>query len=221
MVRTNGGKPGPARRISLPDLTEFEDDLLEPGRDYDSLAFTDRNFTGQDAADARFLECRLERCSVEGLSLRRARFVTSVINEIHGASVDLSDSSWRDVDMTGGRLGAMVLAGATLLSVRLRGLKLDFVNLAAARLDDVVFEDCTIGGLDARAGQLRSVSFVDCDVRELDIAEAHMTRVDLTGARLQTLIGVEALRGAIVTRAQLFDLAPLLAAKLGIEVREN
>jgi uncharacterized protein YjbI with pentapeptide repeats len=219
MAKTNGGKRKTSRTIDLPDLTELAAGGLEPGFDYDATAFTDRDFTGQDAADARFLDCRMDRCCVEGLTMRRARIVNSVLSEIHGASLDLADSNWRDAEMTGGRLGAMVLAGATLLGVRIRGIKFDFVNMSAAKLDDVVFEDCEIGSLDARASQLRSVAFIDCDIRELDVAEAGLTAVDLTRARLQTLIGVESLRGAIVTRAQLFDLAPLLAVKLGIEVR--
>jgi len=59
MAKTKSGKARPAHQISLPDLTEFDADRLETGRDYDAVAFTDRDFTGQDAADARFLECRL------------------------------------------------------------------------------------------------------------------------------------------------------------------
>ena len=48
---------------------------------------------------------------------------------------------------------------------------------------------------------------------------ATLARVDLSGARLRSLVGVESLKGAIVSHAQLVDLAPLLAAQLGLEVR--
>ena len=53
------------------------------------------------------------------------------------------------------------------------------------------------------------------------MAEATLSKVDLSGARLQTVIGVDNLRGAIISQEQLLDLAPLLAAQLGLEVRHS
>jgi uncharacterized protein YjbI with pentapeptide repeats len=219
MVKSHGRQGTPARRIELPDLTDFEGDLLEAGFDYEALAFTDRDFTAGDASDARFLECRMERCCVEGLSMSRTRVADCLFSEIYGASVDFADSVWRDSQMSGGRLGALTLPGATLTRVRLHRVKLGFVNLAAARLEDVAFEECEIGGIDARAAQLRSVSFVECTVQELNVTEATLSKVDLSGAKLRTLVGVDGLRGAIISHEQLLDLAPLLAGQLGIEVR--
>ena len=63
--------------------------------------------------------------------------------------------------------------------------------------------------------------FVDCNIDELNVAGATLSGVDLTGARLRSLIGVESLRGAIVSSEQLIDLAPILAAQLGLEGRAD
>ena len=73
--------------------------------------------------------------------------------------------------------------------------------------------------LTRRTANLRSVGFVDCSIDELNVAGATLSDVDLSGATLHKLIGVESLRGAIVSEAQLTDLAPILAAELGLEVR--
>jgi uncharacterized protein YjbI with pentapeptide repeats len=221
VARTSGGKAGPARRTSSPDLTDFDAERLESGRDYEGILFADRDFTGQDAEDARFLECRLDRCGLDGLSMRRVRLVDCLLAEVHGANVDLSDSTWHDTRMSGGRIGAMNLAGATWKRVRLEGVKLGFVNFAAARLDEVVFDGCEIGSLDAGAAQMRSVQFVDCAVTEINVDEATLAKVDLSGAMLRTLTGIGSLRGAIVSHQQLLDLAPLLASQLGLEVRAD
>jgi uncharacterized protein YjbI with pentapeptide repeats len=218
-VKAQGGRARSAGRNSSPQLIDFDADVLDPGHDYDSILFADRDLAGQDAADARFLECRFERCGVEGLSMRRARLVDCVFADIHGATVDFSDSTWRDCEIAGGRLGALTLPGAAWTDIRVRGVKLGFVNLAGARLEDVVFEECEIGSLDAGSARLRSVAFVDCAVAELNVVEATLTKVDLSGARLKTLVGVESLRGAVIGQDQLLDLAPLLAAQLGVEVR--
>ena len=221
MATTNRRRTAPEHDLSLPDLVPFDGDRLEAGGDYDAVDFVDRDFTGQDAADARILACRLQRCCLEGLSLRRARILDSLLREVHGAGVDLADSTWRGSHLARARFGAMTLAGATWNGVRVRDSKLGFVNLAGARLEDVAFEGCEIGGLDARAAQLRSVTFAGCTIDEVNVTEATLSKVDLSGARLRSLVGVESLRGAIVGHQQLLDLAPVLAAQLGLEVRPD
>ena len=224
MARKSGEKPSwmaPERPFELPRLTAFGDDLLEARRDYEAIDFVDRDFTGQDASDARFLACRMLRCRLDGLSLRRARIIESMLADVHGATVEMTDSTWRDSRLSGGRLGAAALTAATWTGIRVRGSKLGFLDLAGARLEDVIFEGCEIGGLDVRSARLRSVGFIDCTIDELNVAGATLAKVDLSGARIRSLVGVENLRGAIVSSEQLIDLAPILAASLGLEVRPD
>ncbi len=113
----------------------------------------------------------------------------------------------------------MALTGASWTDVTVTGCKLGYVNLADARLEDVTFSACEIGTLDLRMAQARDVSFADCTVDELNVSGATLADVDLSGARLRSLVGVESLRGAVVSRGQLADLAPLFAEQLGIDVR--
>ena len=68
--------------MTLPDLTPFDGDRLEPHGDYVATDFVERDFTGQDATDARFLECRFVRCDFDGSSLRRARILESLIADV-------------------------------------------------------------------------------------------------------------------------------------------
>jgi uncharacterized protein YjbI with pentapeptide repeats len=221
MMPTMGRKPSPEHEVRLPDLTPFDGERLEPDGDYVAIDFVDLYFGGADAPDARFLECRLQRCALDGASLRRARIAESLLSDVHAATVDFADSTWRDAEMSGGRLGAVTMVGATWTGIRVRGSHLGFVNLAGAHLQDVLFEGCEIGSLDTRGAELQSVTFVDCRVDELDVAGATLSKVDLSGARLRTLVGVESLRGAIISHEQLVDLAPLLAAQVGLEVRDD
>lgn len=95
------------------------------------------------------------------------------------------------------------------------------MNLAGGQLDDVRFEGCEIDSIDARGAQLRAVTFVHCSINELNVTEATLTKVDLSGARLRSLVGVDNLRGAIISHGQLLDLAPLLAEQLGLKVRPD
>ena len=108
-----------------------------------------------------------------------------------------------------------------MTDVRIRGTHLGYVNLAGAQLQDVVFEGCEIDSLDLRGAKLEAVTFIDSRVDELNVAGSTLSAVDLSGARLRTLVGIESLRGAIIGHSQLVDLAPLLAAQLGLEVRPD
>lgn len=220
-MKTNKGRPRRERPLALPHLADFDGEGLETDREYEATLFADRDFSGQDAGESRFLECRMERCCLDGLTMRRAGLVDTLLLDSYGASLDAANSNWRGCHIRGGRLGAMTLAGATWTGMRLRGIKLGFLSLAGARLDDVVFEECEIEGFDARSAQFNSVAFVNCTIAELNVAEATLSKVDLSGARLKILVGVESLRGAIVSHEQLLDLAPLLAAGLGLEVRPD
>jgi uncharacterized protein YjbI with pentapeptide repeats len=201
-------------------LSPFTGERLEERADYDGTAFNDLDLAGQDARDARFAECRFERCNLDGTRLPRVRLLDSRLIEVRGASVDLADSTWRGSSMEGARLGAVTLTGAAWADVRVERCKLGFVNLADARLEDVTFRESAIETLDLRLAQVRTVSFVDCSVDELNVSGASLAGLDLSGARLRSLVGVESLRGAIVSREQLVDLAPLFAEQLGIDVRD-
>ena len=200
-------------------LTDFADGSIEADLDYDAVRFTDLDFSDMNADDARFLECSLTRCKLDGLSVKRARVIETSFTDVNASTVDFSGSVWRDSRITGGRLGAIMLTGATWTGIRVRGTKLGFVSLATARLDDVVFQDCEIDAIDASASQLASVTFLDCAVHELNVSEARLSKLDLSAADLRMLVGIDGLRGAIISESQLVDLGPQLAAQLGIEIR--
>jgi uncharacterized protein YjbI with pentapeptide repeats len=207
--------------IALPELAPHPGGPLEAHGDYDAVSFTDLDLSGQIANNARFLDCGLTRCRADDVQLRRARFVETLVADLQAATLDLTESVWRDSLVTGGRIGAVPASSAKLTRMRFRGLKLDFLNLRGATLQDVVFQDCVLGEIDVTDATLTDVDFSGSRVDSLSVRNATLARVDLSGATLQLLSGLDNLRGAIISPAQLLDLAPLLAEHLGIVVRES
>jgi hypothetical protein len=66
---------------------------------------------------------------------------------------------------------------------------------------------------------LERVEFVDCVLKEADLTSAVLKDVDLRGAvELGIARGVDRLRGAVISPAQLMDLALVLAGEMGIRV---
>jgi uncharacterized protein YjbI with pentapeptide repeats len=212
-----GDRPGPPREIALPSLTPFAG-VLAPHGDYEALLFGG-SLAGAVANDATFLACRFEKCGLDDVSLRRAHLSECLLEELHATSLDAADSVWRDSLVTLRRIGALLAIGTSWSSVRVRGGRLDLLDLSGAKLRDVVFEGCAIGELDLGTVEARELAFSDCQIEVLDVTGARLAGADLTGAQIGAVKGVAGLKGAVVTPSQLFDLAPHLAAHLGIKVR--
>jgi uncharacterized protein YjbI with pentapeptide repeats len=215
--RTAPGEP--PRRLALGELTSFEG-MLAPNDEYESLLVTDGRWAVTNADHATFVGCHFLRCDLGETSFRRTRLSSCLVEETDATSADFGDTGWRDVIVSGGRFGALRAPASTWNGVRVRGAKLDFVDLTTTRLESVAFEECVIGALDLGDTRATGLTFGGCRIDEINLDGARLERVDFTGAQLGLVRGVRGLRGGRVTLAQLMDLARLLAAEIGIEVRD-
>ncbi|NUP43376.1 MAG: pentapeptide repeat-containing protein [Streptomyces sp.] len=220
-----GGSSGTAvkaaRRpeVRLPALEPFGGGELEPDGDYDGLEFREADLAGQDGGGARFMDCALTGCALDETGLQRARILDSVLTGLRGVGTNLAEAGLRDVEVVDARLGGVQLHGAVLERVVIRGGKIDYLNLRAARLKDVVFESCVLVEPDFGGARLERVEFVDCVLKEADLTAAILKDVDLrAAAELGIARGVDRLAGAVISPGQLVDLAPVLAAEMGIRV---
>jgi uncharacterized protein YjbI with pentapeptide repeats len=220
-VAARDRRPPPARSIELPELVPYAGGALVPHGDYEALDFAGLDLSGQHADNAGFLRCRLTRCRLDGLVLARGRIGDCLLRECHAASVDLTSSIVRDTLLEDDRIGVLTAAEAGWSSVRLRGGKIDLLDLSRGRLTDLAFEGCTIGVLDLTGSKVRTMRFEACEIGELVVDDARLADVDLTGCVLRLVRGIGSLRGATIARDQLVDLAPLLAAHVGLTVRDG
>ncbi|MFF5857782.1 pentapeptide repeat-containing protein [Streptomyces sp. NPDC012751] len=212
-----------ARRpeVRLPPLEPWTDGGLEPDGDYDGLEFRELDLAGQDGTGARFMDCALTGCAVDGTALGRTRVLDSVLTGLRGVGTELAESTFRDVELVDARLGGTRMHGAVLERVVVRGGKIDYLNLREARLKDVVFDSCVLVEPDFAGARLERVEFTGCALRGADFGNATLKDVDLRGAApLEISRGLDRLSGAVIGTGQLLDLAPVLAAELGIRVED-
>jgi uncharacterized protein YjbI with pentapeptide repeats len=214
VANTKPRRREPAQEIVPADLTPFAGPALEDGGDYEAVDFAGLDLAGASATGATFLGCRLEQCGIDGIRLDRARFAECRIADLRSTTVNAPDSTWRDSLLADARIGALLASGSTWNLVRLRGVKANLVDLRGARLVDMVLEDCAIGELDLGDAEARSVRIERSTIDDL----SRLHDVDISGARLEVVRGIAGLRGAIIEPGQLLDLAPLLAAHLGIAI---
>ncbi|MEU6033502.1 pentapeptide repeat-containing protein [Streptomyces tauricus] len=210
-----------ARRpeVRLPSLEPYEGGELEPDGDYDGLLFSELDLVGQDGGGARFMDCALTGCAVDETRLHHARVLDCVLTGMRGVGTDLGSATFRDVEVVDARLGGVQLHGAVLERVVFRGGKIDYLNLREARIRDVVFEGCVLVEPDFGGARLERVEFVDCVLKGADFSGVSLTDVDLRrAAEVSFARGVDRLAGAVISPAQLLDLAGVFAAEVGVRV---
>jgi uncharacterized protein YjbI with pentapeptide repeats len=162
--------------------------------------------------------CELTDATGDEARLDGGRLLESVVDRLNVTTLTAKGSVWRDVRVTGSRVGAAEWFDVEWRSVELIGCRIGYLNLAGARLQDVRFTDCVLDELDLRAAEVRRVALEGCRVGALSVAEARLEHVDLTGAELGSVDRVDGLRGAVLDEGQLVPLAPLLADALGIRI---
>lgn len=163
-------------------------------------------------------ECAFDRVSIEESQLRGIRVSESTMTSLNAPVLAAPRSTWREVTITGSRIGSAELFEADLSGVRISGSKLGYLNLRGATLTNVIVENCQIDELDLGGAVLKLVAFVDCQFGTLDTTRTRLTDVDLRGTQFSSLIGIEGLRGATIDEQQLAELAPHLAAAAGIRI---
>lgn len=192
---------------------------LEPGGDYDGLTLRGERLEGQVADEARFLDCTFEDCVLDDADLGHARLVDTTWTGVRAATLGLAGAAWQDGALTDCRLGAVQAYGARWTRVVVTGGKADYLNLRDSTLEELRFVGAVIDELDLARVRARHVVFEDCRVRRLDVTGATLTGADLRGIRdLQRLDGVAGLAGATISAEQLVELAPALAAHVGLTV---
>ncbi|HYN55946.1 MAG TPA: hypothetical protein VES03_01995 [Motilibacterales bacterium] len=163
-------------------------------------------------------ECCVRLVDVADLVADRARLIDSHLSEPDITHLSSSDSTWRSVTVEGGRIGAWDLAGGVVDGITVAGAQLGYVNMRDATLTDVALRDCRIETLDLAGAKVRRVSLAGCVIDELVVIRADLDVLDLRGARLDRVDGVENLGGVIISAEQLLDIAPALAAAAGITI---
>lgn len=187
----------------------------------EGLRFEDFQLQDDDLRGTSWVECVLENVGIFGADLSALTVAESSLRGIQAPHLQAPRSSWREVLLESSRMGAAELYESVMDSVRITGCKLDLVNLRGAKLTDVAFDACAIGELDLTAASVRRLQFRGCRVETLVLSQATLAHTDFRGAQLNALVGMESLRGAVVSPTQLTDLAPRLAEQIGLKVLED
>ena len=220
MARSSGTD---APRITLTEPTNLEDWAPAPGDVLTGDRLEGKRIDVLDLAGERLPDLEIEECVIDTFrgddaDFRGLRVRDSIIDSLDAPILRASSSSWREVRVSGGRVGSAELYDSGLNGVEFVGMKFGFVNLRGSTITDVVFRDCVIDELDIADARLLRVSFDRTRIRAAEGSNTRIDHVDLRTADLDRVERLEGFRGATIGADQLYTLAPLLAAQAGYRV---
>ncbi|MDR6198480.1 uncharacterized protein YjbI with pentapeptide repeats [Microbacterium sp. SORGH_AS428] len=213
-------KPPQLNTLHLDDLADGSPEQLRPGTTLTGVSLAVERHSPVDLTDARVDGVRFDRLAVPELRLRGAGLLEVALDAVDVPVMDAARTDWSDARLSG-RIGALTAYDSSLRSVHFIGCRLGFVNLRGSELLDVQFTDCSIDELDLGETRCRRVRFTDTRIASLEVPRAVLVDVDLRGATLSTVGGVGHLSGATITPEQALQLAPLLAAHVGISISDD
>lgn len=205
-------------RVSPPDLPEHLA-AAEPRRNSDLIAAR-LDLTG--AAD--LAHSSLEQCviaaDVDLLDLTGATILDVAMHDVRAASMPMRNASIRRLRITGGRIGTLDLSGARIDELELRDLRVDYLTLGGAKARDIMIADSAIRTLDLPQAELTRVRFENSRSDEVDPRGLRAKDVDLRGLDAMSFTDANSLRGVTLTTFQVQQLAPVIAAGLGIQISD-
>lgn len=197
--------------------------------------FTDELRRDDDHSEVHLDALQLDEAVASGTrftesAITGVTFTAGVYDQVRLDDVWISRSRWIGGNWADSQLVAVTLLDSVLAGVQayggywrrvtVQGCKIDSLNLRGAKLHDVEFRDCDLSEVDFGAATLINVTFPGSTVRRARFSKAVPKKLDFRGAReLDIAEGWESLRGATIDAEQLLQVAPALAAALGIAVK--
>ncbi|WKU42852.1 pentapeptide repeat-containing protein [Streptomyces sp. VNUA116] len=195
---------------------------LEPAGAYEWLHFDGSAFQGAEAGSSLFSQSAFSSVTFDRGRLRRSRFDEVWLHTVRMVGTNLAETTWLDSECTAGVFAGAEVHGSEMRRVVFHQCKFDSVNLRATSLKDVVFVDCLLRDVDFGGANLADVSFPGSALDRARFDKATLTRVDLREATALGIIsGIGSLNGTTISTAQLFDLAPVLAQHVGLNVSDR
>lgn len=215
MARTAESPAAP--RVSPPDLPD-ELTPATPARNADLIAASVDLSGTVDLAYASLEQCRVT-ADADVVDLTGSTVLDVDLPDARIASLRLRDSGIRRLRIVGGRIGTLDLSTSRVSELELTGVRIDYLNLGGAKAADIEVADCRIRTLDIPQAELTRVRFTRSMCEEVDPRGMRATDVDLRGLDAASFLDANSLRGTTLTEFQVQQLAPVIAAGLGIQIK--
>jgi len=217
-------KPLQISAPELPDESTAEtgfDEQLNSGDHHTDLVLSNRSLAGQTASRLTIQRARLQDIEMVGSKLKFLRLIDVRLDHCDLANVDWSQSTFNRIELANCRMTGVRFTDSEIRDVSFEDCKIDLAQFRVCAFKDCRFLNCNLREADFYEANLEGIVFSGCDLRGVQLYGANLKGADFRGSQLEGLQArAEDLQGAIIDSLQLLDLAPDLAAMIGLRVLE-
>lgn len=221
MAAPSAAKPASPQLPAAVSQSSIDDHRLVDDGQWWRLWFDGADAGGIDAEGFTMEATRLSRVDLSGGRWRKATVRDCVVRDGNLANTHAEDSGVHRSSFDTMRMTGMQWTNGVVRDVTFTGCRLDLAGFRFSRLRHVVFTDCRLTGVDFTNTGFTSVRFTGCDLTGARLHHATMAATRFDDCLLEDVTGVEALRGAVVSGADLLPLTYSMAASLGIAVEHT
>lgn len=181
---------------------------------------------GTDAApvtapSVEIVESDLTGVSFDAKAVRQLDVRDSVLRTCDLSNVGVRKGSVRRVELRQSRLVGFALTEGDVQDLRVVGGTLMLASFGHSRLERVVFEEVNFRDVSFADTHLEAVAFLGCDLTGADFRGATLRNCLMRGTSLESISGIESLRGLTMPWPDLVASTGALAAGLGISVEAD
>lgn len=210
-------RPKPSTGVEPPQLPKRLPPGALPGgqladqKSYVKLAFTNVDWSSQEAGDIYFEEVLLRR-----VIMTSARLPALQIVDARFDGCDLTGTEWEKahinrVELIGSRIMGLKLLNATIANVLFKDCSGEFAMFWESTFQSVRFENCSLSEASFLGADLSGVVFDRCDLSNANLQGTTLMGTDFRGSKLDGLrVGLKELQGAIIDPSQAVHVVTLL-----------
>ncbi len=227
MSAQRGGRNSTARsekrhEVRLPDGLEPGDGTLDSGASLERVAISGGPGPDDDVlSDVELTDVRWSGGRLTGQHFRRLRCTNVVFDNCDLSGLIAQDSRLHRVEFRECRMSGVVFAGSELRDVLFSASKLDSANLRMTSGGRVHVLGSDLREADFYAAALGASRIQDSNLSAVEFSESVLDGVRLHGSVLRDLKGVSALRSAVISEDQVWEMSVALFAESGIAVDED
>ncbi|MCW2960282.1 MAG: pentapeptide repeat-containing protein [Thermoleophilia bacterium] len=211
--------PRLARERATLGAEELE--LLDDRPEITEVALSGDALAGRDLSGSSWQDVEATDLDLSGATLEHASLMDVAFTRSDLANVALRGSAIVRASFVHGRTLGFGIADGRMQDVTFDETQLDLANFRFAKLACVVFRGCRMHEADFSSAELKSVVFDHCDLSGADFSRATFERCEMRGCTLDRAKGMVSFAGISMPWPDVIDLAPLLAAAVGIHVLEG
>ena len=178
---------------------------------YAKLAFTNIDWSSQEADDVYFEATHFKRVILNGARLPALQIVDARFDGCDLTGTECEKGHLNRVEFFGSRLAGARLLNANIANVLFKDCSGEFAMFWESTFESVRFENCRLSEASFLGADLSGVVFDRCDLSKANLQGTTLIGADFRSSKIEGLrVGSKELQGAIISPSQAVHVVSLL-----------